>query len=206
MGWSILPLLFSRIRFRLPHIVSLILPAAVILLSGACSVKYYLPSPGVPAENRFAIVKADSLVLAIRPQNYVGNNQQLNNRFFSILIRVKNNGFAKRRIEPGSFSILVNERQYDHIPLDYLLADLRQASLLSNYQDPFALADDQTYIKEDSRQQELYYELIANSFSFGEILPGAIKEGYLFYNNKIDSADGFTVDVLGNSTGFIKSK
>lgn len=206
MEWGVMMPLFSRIISRLPRLLSLILPAAVLLLSGACSVRYFVPSPGVTAENRFAIVKTDSLVFAIRPQNYVGNHQQLNNRFFSVLIRVKNNSIAKQRIEPGSFSILANERQYDYIPLDYLLADMRQASLLSNYEDPFALADEQTYIKEDTRQQELYYELIANSFSFGEILPGAIKEGYLFYNNKIDAADSFAVDVLGNITGFVKSK
>lgn len=205
MGSSI-KLHFCSKANRLHRYMRCIIPAAILLLSGACSLRYFVPAAGVQAENRFAIVKTDSLLIAIRPQNYVGNYQQLNSRFFSVFIRVKNNATLKQKLEPASFSILANERQYDYIPLDYLLADLRQASLVSSYENPFAISETQNVIETDNKQQELYYELIANSFSFAEILPGAIKEGYLFYNNKINATDSFFIDVLGNKTGFIKGK
>ncbi|MDD2229163.1 MAG: hypothetical protein PHY48_07125 [Candidatus Cloacimonetes bacterium] len=195
-----------RNLFRLAKYLVNILPAAVLLLSGACSTKYFIPVSGVQTENRYAIVKTDSLLCILRPQPYDVSSHQLNNRFFSMFIRVKNTAYTKQKIQADSFSILVNDKQYDYIPLEYLLANLRQASLLSTYQDPFAILDNQTLLQDNTKEQEAYYELIANSFSFGDILPGAIKEGYLFYDERIFSTDEFAIDVQGERIGFTKSK
>ncbi|GAB1468293.1 hypothetical protein MASR2M64_10060 [Candidatus Cloacimonadota bacterium] len=206
MDLAVLKLINKQSWRRLVKQVIMILPAAVLLLSGACSIKYFVPASGVQSENRYAIVKTDSLLFILRPQNYGTNNTQLSSRFFSMFIRVKNTASTKQKIADGSFSILVKDKQYDYIPLEYLLANLRQASLLNSYQDPFSITGNQNLLQDDTKAQEIYYDLIANSFSFGDVLPGAIKEGYLFYDDRIYSTDDFAIDVQGKRIGFIKGK
>lgn len=186
--------------------IIMILPAVVMLLSGACSIKQFVPAPGLLSENRYAIIREDSLIIAVRVQDYSGSNSAINNRFFSVYLRVKNNASTRRSIDSSNFSIIAGEKQFDHIPIEFLLANMRQASLLSSYRDPFNVDNNDNFLREEAKQQELYYELIANAFRFGNILPGGVKEGYLFYNRDIYQTDSFGIDVLGKSIGFIKTK
>jgi len=46
--------------------------------------------------------------------------------------------------------------------------------------------------------------MVNNAFSRGELLPGAKKDGYLFYNKEIASASCFTINILGFAIPFIK--
>lgn len=184
----------------------MLIPAAVILLSGACTIRQYVPAPGVATESRYALAKVDSLLFAIRPQSYSGANGAVGNRFFPIYLRVKNTGMQKRRIETGSFGIIAGGQQFDSVPLELILANMRQASLLKDYQNPFAISDDNTIVRDEQKEQDAYYDLISNSFSFGELLPGAIKEGYLFYDSRLDGVAAFEMDVLGKRVGFILDK
>lgn len=183
----------------------MLIPAAVLLLSGACSIRQYVPAPGVPSESRYALVKTDSLLFAIRPQSYNGANAAVGNRFFPVYLRVKNTGLQKRNIAKGSFSIIAEGQQFDAVPLELILANMRQATLLKDYQNPFAVSEETPIIRDEQRDQDAYYDLISNSFSFGELLPGAIKEGYLFYDNQIDSVNSFEMDVLGKRIGFVEA-
>lgn len=186
--------------------MSMLIPTAVLLLSGACSIRQYVPAPGVASESHYALVKADSLLFAIRPQSYNGANGAVGNRFFPVYLRVKNTGQQKRMIARGSFSIIAQGHQFDAVPVELILANMRQASLLKDYQNPFAVSEDDPIIRDEQRDQDAYYDLISNSFSFGELLPGAIKEGYLFYDNRVDAADSFEMDVLGKSIGFVEAR
>ncbi len=186
--------------------ISMILPAVILLLSGACSIKQFVPAQGILSENRYAIIRDDSLIVAVRIQDYSGSNSAINNRFFSVYLRVKNNAASKRAVDSSNFSIIARGKQFDHIPIEYLLANMQQASLLSSYRDPFNVDNNDNFLREEAKQQELYYELIANAFRFGNILPGGVKEGYLFYNRDIYQTDSFSIDVLGKSIGFIKTK
>ncbi|MDD4310132.1 MAG: hypothetical protein PHO32_07100 [Candidatus Cloacimonetes bacterium] len=184
--------------------MNLILPAVILLLSGACSIRYYQPATGILNEDRFAIIRSDSLLIAIRPSNYQGSNGELSSRYFPVFIRIRNNSIRKQTIGDSNFSILANEKQYDPIPLDYILHNIGQNQLLNANSDPFDLNDAVTMQNTLAKEQDLYYDVVANAFGYGDILVGGIKEGYLFYNRSIADADSISIDVFGKSIGFVK--
>ncbi|HRY83522.1 MAG TPA: hypothetical protein P5533_02695 [Candidatus Cloacimonadota bacterium] len=179
-----------------------------LFLLTACVPRYYLPVPGdgISREDQYAVMRTDSLLVAVRPQAYPGAGNDFANRFFSLKVLVRNSGSLVKQINPNNLSILAKGRQYDYIPLQYVLANLQTSYLLEGgnvMEDPFApqlLPNDQV------RQQEYALELTGEYFSFGDILPGGRKEGYLFYDKKIGSSATFSVDILGRRVDFILSK
>lgn len=166
--------------------------------------RYFMPSEGIATEERFAIIRTDSLLIAIRPQSYLGNYQDVNNRFFPVYIRVRNTSTQRFKISEGSFGILASEKQFDPIPLQYILANLRQSILLKDFDDPFTPQDPNQSILDKNREQDMYFELLNSAFSYGEILPGGIKEGFLFYNRILGSQVSFSIDALGKPVRFEK--
>ena len=206
MKWMILGMMKKQVTKNslIPKLISLLLPAAVLLLSGACSLRYYYPAPGITSENRYAIVRTDSLQVVLRQQNYQGSYQELNNRFFPLFIRMRNLSGQKQKIEPSGFSILAEGKQYDPVPLEYILLNLQHSVIINSYSDPFDPTDATDILQNNKKEQELYYDVLANSFGFGDLLAGALKEGYLFYNRDIAAADSFSIDVMGKSVGFVK--
>ena len=194
----------KNLKKRFSQLIMVCLPPVILLLVGACSAKQFVPAPGVSSEDRFALLKADSVLVAVRPQAYTGNYQELNNRFFSVLLRVKNVAATKRKIQNDDFSILAAGKQFDPVPTELILANMRQNHLLQTYEDPFSIMENDDYSLTSDKQQDQYYEVIANSFSFGDVLPGGIKEGYLFFNPAVANADSISLDIFGKRVGFVK--
>jgi len=184
----------------------ILLPAVILLLPVACSVSQFVPAAGVESENLYAIIRTDTLMIVIKPQSYPGSYQEINNHFFSLFIRIKNTSGQRLKLQQGSFSILCQQQQYDPIPLDYILADLERKMMLKEISDPFAENVFSYNIAERNKEQEMYYELVNNAFPWGELLPGGIKEGYLFYNKDITTTNSFVIDALGHSVTFQKTK
>jgi hypothetical protein len=184
----------------------ILLPAVILLLPVACSVSQFVPAAGAESENRYAIIRTDTLMIVIKPQSYPGSYQEINNRFFSLYISIKNKSGQRIKLQQGSFSILCSQKQYDPIPVDYILADLERKMMLKDISNPFADNVFSYNIAERDKEQEMYYELVNTAFPWGELLPGGIKDGYLFYNKDIASANNFVIDVLGHSVTFQKTK
>lgn len=180
------------------------LPIAFLLLSGACSTAQYYPAPGTITEDHFALVRADSLLVAVRPQAYQGSYQDLNHRFFPVLLRIKNSSTQKVQVRKGSFAILADGKQFDPIPTELILANMRQNHLLQTYEDPFTILEADDFSLTRTSDEDQYYEVLNNSFSFGELLPGGLKEGYLFYHERVSHADSFSIDILGTTVIFEK--
>lgn len=181
----------------------MMLTAGILFLLSACSVSQFVPGEGVVSENNYAIIRADTLLIIVKPQSYPGSYQEINNRFFPVFISIKNNSRQKIKLQESSFSILCNEKQYDPVPVDYILSDLERRMMLKEFSDPFSPTTE-FGITDRNKEQEMYYELVNNAFSSGELLPGAKKEGYLFYNREIASARYFTINILGTAIPFVK--
>jgi hypothetical protein len=99
--------------------------------------------------------------------------------------------------------ILAGAKQYDYIPLDYLLGTVTSRLLLDEYQSPFSTDSGVQQLNRD-KQEEQYLELLSAYFSFGDILPGGMKEGYLFYDRAVGSHKTILIDILGRETVFVK--
>ena len=182
---------------------SIMLTAGIFFLLSACSVSQFVPGEGIIRENNYAVIRSDTLLIIVKPQSYPGSYQEINNRFFPVFASIKNNSTQKIKLQESSFSILCNEKQYDPVPVDYILADLERKMMLQEFSDPF-LPPTEFGITDRTKEQEMYYELVNNAFSWGELLPGAKKDGYLFYNKEIASASCFTINILGFAIPFIK--
>jgi len=179
------------------------LTAGIFFLLSACSVSQFVPGEGIIRENNYAVIRSDTLLIIVKPQSYPGSYQEINNRFFPVFASIKNNSTQKIKLQESSFSILCNEKQYDPVPVDYILADLERKMMLKEFSDPFSPATE-FGITDRTKEQEMYYELVNNAFSRGELLPGAKKDGYLFYNKEIASASCFSINILGFAIPFIK--
>lgn len=171
----------------------------------ACAMKAWQPVPGdYHLEEGYIIIRSDSLQIALRPESYRGSRQKLSADFFTIYLQIKNIGAKKLEIPEAAFAIVAEGRQYDHIPLSFILDNARDRIYFEKWQDPFY---EQTSLTDD-RQQLLdeYYELMANSFSFGELLPSATKQGYIFYPRALGRADSLSIDALGKWVSFTRRR
>lgn len=173
------------------------------LVLAACAVKAWQPVPGdYHLEEGYIVFRTDSLQVALRPESYRGSRQNLNSDFFAIYVQVKNISQKKLAIPSTAFAIVAAERQYDHIPLAYILDNVRDQIYYEQWQDPFQ--EPTSAVEERQQLQDEYYELLANYFSFGELLPSATKQGYLFYPRALGRADSLSVDALGQWVSFTR--
>ncbi|MDD3282752.1 MAG: hypothetical protein PHY41_04680, partial [Candidatus Cloacimonetes bacterium] len=80
-------------------------------------------------------MRTDSLQVVVRPQSYRGSNRDIGNKFFSMYVMVRNISNGKIRIPRESFSIVSDAKQYDYIPLDFVLGSQQQQLYLDQWQD-----------------------------------------------------------------------
>ncbi|MFA6910689.1 MAG: hypothetical protein WCQ59_06135 [Candidatus Cloacimonadaceae bacterium] len=170
-----------------------------------CAISGYQPMPGdYQIEEGFAIIRTDSLQLAIRPQSYRGSYRDLNNNFFSMYVMVRNVSSSKLKLPQESFSLVSGGRQYDYIDLEFILSSYRQQYVFEQWQDPFNA--DPLQPVNNEQNIEGYYELMASSFTFGDLQAGASKEGYLFYDRNLHRASELVFDALGVPVTFVRGK
>ena len=174
----------------------------ILLLLAGCAVKRFQPAAGdYLIEDRFAIVRTDSLIVAIRPQAYRSPNGTLNDKSFSLYLRVQNISQKSITLPENIFPVLVNGRQFSPFPHQWMMISTKQPTYWS-WQDPLNPVQEQE--KTWLQREEDRYDMMADAFNFGEILSGARKEGFLFYQDDISYADSIAVDVFGQRVGFIR--
>ncbi len=181
-----------------------ILTISILLtVLAGCALGGYLPLPGeYQIEEGFAIIRTDSLQVAVRPQSYRGGYRDLNNNFFSVYVMVRNVSTEKVKLPMESFSIVSGGRQYDYVDLEFILSSYHQQMVLEQWQDPFSVDPLQPVNQEQNMED--YYELMASYLSFGDLQPGAGKEGYLFYNRNLHRSPELVFDALGIPVTFVK--
>lgn len=180
--------------------------AVVVLGLGGCLLKPFtpVPSPDYLVEERWAVLDTDSLTLFVRPQVYSGEARSVASNFFTLFLQVKNKSAQTISLSRGRFSVTVDQQQYDHIPLPVVLGSLQSGYYLNQYDDPFEPVTPELQDQTLERARTQYLELVNSYFSFGDVLPGGVKQGYLFYNHRIGRAEGFEFDALGASIQFLR--
>ncbi len=178
----------------------------VFLALGGCLLKPYVPlsSPDYGVEESWAIVDNDSLTLFVRPQIYTGDAQPVASNFFSVYVQVKNKSARPLSLNRSGFSVTVDQQQFDPVPLSIVLGGFQSGYYPSTDEDPFApqTLEQQNQTLANAREQ--YFELVNSYFSFGDILPGGTKAGFLFYNDWIGRVDSFEFDAFGIPVRFAR--
>ncbi len=178
---------------------------SLALLNGGCLLKPWLPAPdpAYSVENRFAILQTDSLIILVRPQVYSGDAQPVSSDYFNIYLRVRNISGRPIALAASNFSLIAGQRQYDYIPLPVVLGGIPTQYLSDPFEfDPFNPSANQSATGNLQQAREQYLELVNNYFSFGDILPGGVKEGYLFYDETVNRQKSFILDALGTRITF----
>lgn len=192
----------KRIARSIPKILT---SSILFLLLAGCAIGGYRPGPGdYSVEDGFAILRTDSLLVAVRPQAYRGSSRDVASNFFSMYVMVRNISAARVKLPAEGFSIVAQSRQYDYVPLNLLLNSFQQKLALEQWQDPFN--SDPLLAEVRDKNLDSYYELMASYFSFGDLQPGASKDGYLFYDKAVGRSQTFIFDALGKPIEFIKGK
>lgn len=190
---------------KMRTIRNLLTSSLLLLLLAGCAIGGYQPVAGdYQVEDGFAILRSDSLWIAVRPQAYRGSYRDVSSNFFSMYVVVRNLSDNRLRLPEESFSIVAGGRQHDYVPLDFILGSYQQNLLLDQWQDPFNA--DPLLAETRDKNLDAYYELMASYFSFGELQAGASKDGYLFYNRATSRAEEIIFDALGHPVMFTKSK
>jgi len=174
---------------------------AFLLVS--CVARYQpVPQQNVEVTEEFAVIKLDDEVIAVREAFWGVEPQYLNNTFTTIYIRIQNKSKESITIDPVNFAIIdENKYQYDLYPADLVLEMmLSDPSLIP---DRFAIAPE-TQRENLSRLNEIRRNILSNSFSFGEIRQGAIKDGILFFEKLDNKNKEFTFIYKNNEIVFRK--
>ena len=178
----------------------------ILLVLGGCLLKPWkpVPDPVYSVEDRYAVIQTDSLEIYIRPQVYSGGAVSVAGDYFPVWLRVKNVSRHKISLDSKSFSILAGGKQFDYKPLQVLLSGIQLLYLLGKDTDPFNTSAVETQQQALQIIRDQINELVDDYFSFGDILPGGVKEGYLFYNDKVGTYNEFELDALGHKVAFVR--
>lgn len=175
--------------------------AVVFSILTACANNSLVPvvANGVTTEDGYAVVRTDSLLIAIRPQMWNCTQSNLRPNLYSVLLQVKNTTNRKIQLPSQRFKITSDGIQYDAVPLPYILEIMRKEIMVSQYDDMFT---QESTLDFKNNQQQAVSEMINGYFSFGDILPGATKKGYVFFNPKLTKANSIEIDTFDSKYKF----
>lgn len=170
---------------------------SLLLLLTACSINKWHPvsKEDYSIDKNWAVLANDSLVIAISPAKFKDTEVELDSRFFSIYIKVRNLSQRNINLWDYGYSIISDGRQYDPIPLEHVLGSLKVNHVLFQAEELFD-ADPFTQDPFDTEKYDDAYFAILNSyFNASKLLPGGSKEGYLFYDRAINSKKHLMIEL-----------
>jgi len=152
---------------------------ALLTIVGCVSRFMPVVQGNVEVSGEFAILVADSTMVAARIDLWNGEPQYLTEDFSLIYVRMQNRSRESMRIYPTDFVMIdENSIQFDIVPNDIVIE-----IALSHP----SLVPDRYYIFPDTQRENIARintirrNIMTRAFAFGDIHPGAIKEGILFF-------------------------
>ena len=157
----------------------------LIIIFTSCVSKYTpVASPTVEISGDFAVINLQYSIIAVSESGWGHEPQYLPNYYTTMFVRIQNRSNHVLSVNPADFA-LIDENSIQHdaytneVVLDMMLND---PSLIP---DRFAIAVE-TQRENSARINEIRRNILVRGFTFGDIHPGAIKEGVLFFQ-RLDS-------------------
>ncbi len=153
----------------------------IALLSG-CTVGYVpLKENNVRVQDDIAILETPEYSLIVQPSFWTHKPDNLTEYYTTFKIRVRNKTSHKISVDSDDIILLdENRHQYDPVSSDYIIRFLVDESpTLRNFSNtPVNMRQEQEWYQD---QLEARQKLMSESYHFGEIHPGATKDGYVFF-------------------------
>ncbi len=185
----------------LPKIICLLF---VLGMLSSCAIKYLpVSAEGVTIADDYGIIDRKDFVFAVANKYWVKEPQNLTDFFTTFYISYKNKTEKKIAIKPNDIGLLDSSgNQFDAVSIDYVLDLLVPKEI--TFENSFDIPENQRQIWEDWRDAKNH--LMADSFHFGSILPGAKKSGFVFFP-KLRS-ENRTCKIIFQETGieFVREK
>ena len=158
---------------------------SLIIIFTSCVSKYTpVASPTVEVSGDFAIINLPNSIIAVSEFTWGYEPQYLPNYYTTMFVRIQNKSNQVLSVATADFA-LIDENSIQHdaytneVVLDMMLND---PSLIP---DRFAIAVE-TQRENSARINEIRRNILVRGFTFGDVHPGAIKEGVLFFQ-RLDS-------------------
>ena len=158
---------------------------SLIIIFTSCVSKYTpVASPTVEISGDFAVINLPNSIIAVSESSWGYEPQYLPNYYTTMFVRIHNKSSHVLSVTPADFA-LINENSIQHdayandVVLDMVLND---PSLIP---DRFAIAVE-TQRENSARINEIRRNILVRGFTYGDLHPGAIKEGVLFFQ-RLDS-------------------
>lgn len=171
----------------------------LLLLVTACSSNKWqaVSKKDYIIDKQWAIISNDSLVIAVSPTGFRNSAAPLDSRYFSVYIKVRNMGKNSVDLWDYGYSIISNGKQYDPVPLEFVLGSLKMNYSLSQTEDIFGSDPFGSDPFQNDKYDDAYFTILNSYFSPSKLLPGGTKEGYLFYNKEVGSQKHFEISLGG---------
>jgi hypothetical protein len=161
-----------------------------MVIISSCTIKYIpVKSENVIITDDYAVIKTKAWTFAAENKYWIKEPQNLTDYFTTFYIQVKNRQNKDMEIKSSDISLLDEEgNQFDVVSLDYieklLLPKQLEYLVIANIEsekltDTQQLFEDQRRILEEWREAKK--NLITYSLSFGKIISGAKKSGFIFF-------------------------
>jgi len=151
----------------------------ILFLTG-CSTRFLpIQSPDLIIADDLAIYKSEGITLTVTEQMWIKDPQFLSDHYTTFWIKVQNNTSQPYKIRPSSFALLDEDRnQMDVQDQEQVLDLMLQNETL--YIDRFLMST-QSQQEILQKRQLIQKNIMLDSFSFGDILPHASKQGIIFF-------------------------
>ena len=169
----------------------------VLMLLSACSVNRWHPvsKEEYGIDKNWAVLTNDSLLIAVSPARFKDSDVDLEGRFFSVYLKVRNLTQRSINLSDYGYAIVSNGRQYDPIPLEHVLGSLRMNQALYQSVDIFETVIFDMEPGEADKYDDAYFAILNSYFNVSKLLPGGSKEGYLFYDRAISSKKHLMIEL-----------
>jgi hypothetical protein len=176
--------------------------ALLAVLCAGCSYRFMpVQSPQIRVTEEYGIVESDEYTIIAANRYWSHEPQELSNSFLTFSLVVQYTTKAPLNITPRDV-LLLDERgnQMDIVPVESLTAMYKPQELVVTAGPIDPMAQDAAWNEWLKIQQNLSSE----SFHFGQIAPGARKQGFIFFHRLPSSATGCTLQVLSSAITFAR--
>ncbi len=169
----------NKIRWAGDISPALFLVLVLGILAG-CAYNYSPVSQnGIMTEEDYAIVKDSTGLSAISYKYWYRDPQNISDYYSTFWVSIQNNTKKKISIMPSDFILLdANRNQMETVPPEMVLKFVMR-------ENDFSVSrfnvDNEQLLQETNKRIESERNVMTYSFGFGDLLPNASKNGYIFF-------------------------
>ncbi len=178
----------------------------LLFLLTSCAINYRpIPSKNIKISQDYAILKTKNYTLIIQYKYWIKTPQNLSDYFTTFYLTLINKSDKPINVEPNDIYLIdQNGKQYDIVPIEDIYNLMFSKD--TNLQLLFDEKNQQEYQNLLQERQDAKRNIMNYSFSFGKLMVGAKKTGYIFFNKLPSDNKECKVIFKGHTIKFIRTK